>query len=148
MNQEEELRTSLAASMASQEPRAPQRPSAPLTPAHSRLVTKLASRPALADMAAAEVGRLVARVRGERGGLSGLGVEEIAAEVRRLGREEECPVCLDTMVQGELTRCTRCRQLFHSRWGMGELCSKAQSLKSKLLNKVFYINHYFAVFFI
>ena len=115
------------------------------TPTQSRLVAKLVARPDLAGMEAADVGRLVARVREERGELTGLGVGEIAAEVRRLGREEECPVCLDTMMQGELTRCTRCRQLFHSRWGMGELCSKAQSLKSKLLIKVFYINHYFAV---
>ena len=95
------------------------RPSpAPLTPAHARLVARLVARPALAGMAAAEVGTLVARVREERGGLTGLGVDEIAGEVLRLGREEECPVCLDTMVQGELTRCIRCRQLFHTRWAL------------------------------
>ena len=99
-------------------PGAPRPSPAPLTPAHARLVARLVTRPALAGMAAAEVGTLVARVREERGGLTGLGVDEIAGEVLRLGREEECPVCLDTMVQGELTRCIRCRQLFHTRWAL------------------------------
>ena len=106
-------------------------PASQLTPAHGRLVARLVARPSLAGTAAAEVGRLVARVREKRGGLTGLGVEEIAGEVRRLGREEECPVCLDTMVEGELTRCTRCRQRFHSRWGMGSFSSKLPHILTK-----------------
>ena len=61
-----------------------------------------------------------------RGGLSGLTMDQIEEEVRKLAREDarsrerECPICFDLMlietkIPGQLLRCVQCNHAFHSR---------------------------------
>ena len=60
--------------------------------------------------------RLVLQLRAGRGNLSGLPMDMIKVEVRRLAREEECPVCLDPMGGGGLSLARlNCGHTFHSR---------------------------------
>ena len=100
------------------------------TSAHARLVERLQERGNLLPIAPSECSLLVMKVlashfpvlslmlqlRTSRGGLSGLTMDQIEGEVRRLAkedarlRERECPICLDLMitdanVPGQLLRC-------------------------------------------
>jgi len=96
------------------------------TSAHARLVERLQKRGNLLPIAPSECSILVMKLRTSRGGLSGLTMDEIEGEVRRLAqedarvRERECPICFDPMltdanVPGQLLRCVQCNQAFHSR---------------------------------
>ena len=123
----------------------PGQPSQQTTSAHARLVERLQERGNLLPIAPSECSLLVMKVlashfpvfsimlqlRTSRGGLSGLTMDQIEGEVRRLAkedarlRERECPICLDLMitdanVPGQLLRCVQCNQAFHSRWRNGE----------------------------
>ena len=112
--------------------------------AHARLVERLQERGNLLPVAPSECSLLVMKVfdrfflsfpyyrilmlqlRTSRGGLSGLTMDQIEGEVRRLAkedarsRERECPICFDLMLSdanlpGQLLRCVQCNQAFHSR---------------------------------
>jgi len=96
------------------------------TSAHARLVERLQERGNLLPIAPSECSLLVMKLRTSRGGLSGLTMDQIEGEVRRLAkedarlRERECPICLDLMitdanVPGQLLRCVQCNQAFHSK---------------------------------
>ena len=71
-------------------------------------------------MTPVDCNRLVQQLWASRGGLSGLPMEEIEEEVRRMAKEEaevkakECPICFDPMVS-KLLHCKQCNQAFHSR---------------------------------
>jgi len=96
------------------------------TSAHARLVERLQERGNLLPIASSECSLLIMKLRTSRGGLSGLTMDQIEGEVRRLAkedarsRERECPICFDLMlndanVPAQLLRCVQCNQTFHSR---------------------------------
>ena len=68
----------------------------------------------------ADCSRFVQKVRVSRGGLTGLPMEIIEEEVRKLAMEEvkvkakECPICFELMVSN-LHHCKQCNQAFHYR---------------------------------
>jgi len=96
------------------------------TSAHARLVERLQERKNLLPIAPSECSRLVMKLRTMRGGLSGLTMDQIEEEVRKLAREDarsrerECPICFDLMltetsIPGQLLRCVQCNHAFHFR---------------------------------
>jgi len=104
-----------------------QGPLLPNTSAHARLVERLQERRNLLPITPSECSILVMKLRTSRGGLSGLTMDEIEEELRKLAseedarsRERECPICLDLMLTdanlpGQLLRCVQCNHAFHSR---------------------------------
>jgi len=87
---------------------------------HERLVEKLLKQIKQLPISPADCSRLVQKLRASRGGLSGLPMEVIKEEVRKLAMEEaevkanECPICFDPMVSN-LLHCMQCNQAFHDR---------------------------------
>ena len=87
---------------------------------HERLVEKLLKQIKQPPMTPVDCNRLVQQLRASRGGLSGLPMEEIEEEVRRMAKEEaevkakECPICFDPMIS-KILCCKQCNQAFHSR---------------------------------
>ena len=87
---------------------------------HSRLVEKLLKRIKQPPISPADCSRLVQKLRASQNGLSGLPMEVIEEEVRRMAMEEaeakakECPICFDPMVS-KLLCCKQCNQAFHCR---------------------------------
>jgi len=87
---------------------------------HDRLVEKLLKQFKQSSISPADCSRFVQRLRASRGGLSGLPLEVIEEEVRRMAMEEveekakECPICFDLMVSN-LLQCKQCNQAFHWR---------------------------------
>jgi len=85
---------------------------------HSRLVEKLLKRIKQPPISPADCSRLVQKLRASQNGLSGLPMEVIEEEVRRMAMEEvdakakECPICFDPMVS-KLLQCKQCNQAFH-----------------------------------
>ena len=89
---------------------------------HVRLVEKLSKRIKHPPISTADCSRLVHQLRASRGKLSGLPMEVIEEEVRKMALEEaevkakECPICFDPMVS-KLLHCKQCNQAFHYRSG-------------------------------
>ena len=87
---------------------------------HDRLVEKLLKQIKQPPMSPGDCSRFVQKLRASRGGLSGLPMEVIEEEVRRMAMEEaevkakECPICFDPMIS-KLLHCKQCNQAFHSR---------------------------------
>jgi|ERR1712192_68926 len=86
---------------------------------HSRLVEKLLKRIKQPPISPADCSRLVQKLRASQNGLSGLSMDVIEEEVRRMATEEvevkskECPICFDPMVS-KLLCCKQCNQAFHN----------------------------------
>jgi len=93
-------------------------PSSGNSTSHSRLVEKLLKRIKQPPISPADCSRLVQKLRASQNGLSGLPMEVIEEEVRRMAMEEvdakakECPICFDPMVS-KLLQCKQCNQAFH-----------------------------------
>ena len=89
---------------------------------HVRLVEKLSKQIKHPPISTADCSRLVHQLRASRGKLSGLPMEVIEEEVRKMALEEaevkakECPICFDPMVS-KLLHCKQCNQAFHYRSG-------------------------------
>jgi len=95
-------------------------PSSGNSASHSRLVEKLLKRIKQPPISPADCSRFVQKLRSTQNGLSGLPMEVIEEEVRRMAMEEaevkakECPICFDPMVS-KLLYCKQCNQGFHNR---------------------------------
>jgi len=87
---------------------------------HVRLVEKLLKQIKHPPISTADCSRLVHQLRAAKGKLSGLPMEVIEEEVRKMALEEaevkakECPICFDPMVS-KLLHCKQCNQAFHYR---------------------------------
>ena len=87
---------------------------------NARLVEKLLKQIKQPPISPADCGRFVQKLRASRGGLSGLPMEAIEEEVRKMAMEEaevkanECPICFEPMVSN-LLHCKQCNQAFHMR---------------------------------
>ena len=87
---------------------------------NARLVEKLLKQIKQPPISPADCGRFVQKLRASRGGLSGLPMEAIEEEVRKMAMEEaevkanECPICFEPMVSN-LLHCKQCNQAFHRR---------------------------------
>jgi len=87
---------------------------------HVRLVEKLLKQIKYPPISTADCSRLVQQLRGKKGKLSGLPMEVIEEEVRKMAMQEaevqakECPICFDPM-KSKLLHCKQCNQAFHFR---------------------------------